>query len=105
MRESNAGAVPPPGDREGYYGPEGILFRRNLSIPVILTGGFLSRSAMDGALGRGEADLIGLSRALIREPDLPALMQSGKERADCDACSECLRFSRMKSVACTKDKD
>jgi 2,4-dienoyl-CoA reductase-like NADH-dependent reductase (Old Yellow Enzyme family) len=101
MRESPRNASPPE-DKEGHYGEAGAMFRKSLSIPVILTGGFRSRAAMEGAIERGEADLIGISRALIREPDLPVLMEGGKERSDCDACSECLRFSRMKSIVCTR---
>jgi len=101
MRESSRSDLTPE-DREVHYARAGALFRQRLFIPVILTGGFRSRRDMEDALERGEADLIGLSRALIREPDLPVLMKGGKERADCDGCSECLRFSRLKKTACPK---
>ena len=103
MRESRTGALPSP-DEEGYYREAGALFRSTLRVPVILTGGFRSRETIQGALERGEADLIGMSRALIREPDLPQKMLEGKELADCDACGECTRFSRMKRVECTKTR-
>lgn len=101
MRESEQEALPPE-DEEGFYGQAGALFRQRLSIPVILTGGFRSRESMLGALERGEADLIGLSRALIREPALPRLMQEGKQRADCDGCSMCSKYSRLKHILCPK---
>jgi 2,4-dienoyl-CoA reductase-like NADH-dependent reductase (Old Yellow Enzyme family) len=87
-------------EEEPYFVEAGGLFSSALSIPVILTGGFCSRAIMEDALKRGCADLIGLSRPLIREPDLPLLMQAGKERADCISCSRCKRWSKLPYVRC-----
>ncbi len=55
---------------------------------------------MEDVLKSGEADLIGMSRPLIREPALPRLMQEGKAGADCISCNKCIRFSRLRYVMC-----
>jgi 2,4-dienoyl-CoA reductase-like NADH-dependent reductase (Old Yellow Enzyme family) len=96
--------MPPEGvktpEGEPYFSDSGRLFKDKLTIPVILTGGFRSRETMEEALKRGDADLIGLSRPLIREPRLPALMLGEKEEADCISCSKCTRLSRLPYVRC-----
>lgn len=86
---------------EAYFRGAATLFKRTLSVPVVLTGGLRSRAVMEDVLESGAADLIGMSRPLIREPDLPRLMQEeGKARADCISCLKCMRFSRLSSVRC-----
>jgi 2,4-dienoyl-CoA reductase-like NADH-dependent reductase (Old Yellow Enzyme family) len=103
MRESKTETIRPdilrPAD-EAYFREAGKLFKRKLRIPVILTGGMRTRAVMEEALGRGEADLVGLARPLIREPGLPDLMREGKERADCVSCNKCTRFARLPHVKC-----
>ncbi len=98
-----------PGTRteedEAYYRDAGRLFRENLPIPVILTGGMRSRRVMEDVLRRGEADLIGMSRPLIREPDLPNLLRRGQERASCISCNKCTRFRRLPYVYCRQLED
>lgn len=90
------------GKSEGYYAATSAMLKSALNVPVILTGGFRKRAAMEDALRRGMADLIGISRAMIAEPDLPASMHEGLEEARCDHCNECRRFSRMRQVHCPR---
>ena len=95
----------PGGGKEGYYRATGRLFKQALTVPVILTGGFRTRTAMDDALFEGEADLIGLSRPLVCEPYLPRLFMDCADASACTSCNKCARFSRMDSVMCVeKDK-
>ena len=42
-----------------------------VSVPVILTGGITSPRLAEELLQRGKADLIGIGRALLAEPDWP----------------------------------
>ncbi|KAJ3336174.1 hypothetical protein HDU93_003489 [Gonapodya sp. JEL0774] len=42
------------------------------AMPLMITGGFRTRSAMGEALRQGEADLIGLGRPLCLHPDFPS---------------------------------
>jgi len=108
MRESETPIIRPDilrPSEEAYLREAGKLFKEVLSMPVILTGGMRSRSVMDDVLERGEADLIGMSRPLIREPDLPNLMKEGREKADCVSCNRCTRFARIPHVKCMQTGD
>ncbi len=46
--------------------------------PLMLTGGFKTRAQAEEAVGSGAVDLIGLARALVIEPSLPALWQADR---------------------------
>lgn len=89
---------------EAYFRDSARLFKRNLNIPVILVGGIRSRSIMEDILKKRDADLIALSRPLIREPDLPEKMKKGKERADCISCNGCMNFRKIDVVRCVQIK-
>lgn len=59
-------------------------------IPVILTGGCRAADELDSILLAGDADLIGISRPLIREPDLPnKWLRGGSPQAACISCNLC----------------
>lgn len=47
-------------------------------MPLMLTGGFRTRAAMESALASGAVDVIGMARPLALEPELPAALLSGK---------------------------
>lgn len=106
MRESNVETVK---QRAGqperpYFRDASRMFKQSLSIPVILTGGMRSREMMEDVLQSGDADMIGLSRPLLMEPDLPMRMQEGAADASmCDSCNKCARLSRREQVQCDKD--
>ncbi|MDP2167718.1 MAG: NADH:flavin oxidoreductase [Thermodesulfovibrionales bacterium] len=105
MRESAVKTIRPDilkPEEEAYFRDSGRLFKGRLRIPVILTGGMRSMAVMEDALKKGEADLIGLSRPLIREPELPELMKGGKEKADCISCNGCTAFAELDHVRCTQ---
>lgn len=87
-------------DQEAYFRQAGRLFRERLGIPVMLVGGMRSKSVMEDALQKGEADMISLSRPLIREPDLPNLFREGKTKADCISCNGCMDFRKLDVVKC-----
>lgn len=87
-------------EQEAYFRGIGRLFKAELMIPVILTGGMRSRAVMEDVLLSGEADLIGMSRPLIREPSLPRLLMDGGEKAGCLSCNRCMQHPGMPSVVC-----
>jgi 2,4-dienoyl-CoA reductase-like NADH-dependent reductase (Old Yellow Enzyme family) len=98
MRESSQ--LPP--DSDVHYRDEGARFKSALTVPIILTGGIRARAQMDDVLLNEQADLLGLGRPLLREPDLPAKLSSGKEQADCISCDGCKKYSRKKTVQCSE---
>lgn len=63
--------------REGYFLELAAEARKATSVPLVVTGGFRSESAMQDALARGACDFIGMARPLAVEPDLPKRLLSG----------------------------
>ena len=69
------------------------LFRRELSVPLILLGGIVDRASMDRAMAEG-FDFVAMGRALLAEPDLinriAAEGPGGSVRSICDHCNKCM---------------
>ncbi len=57
--------------REAYFLEYAKAMRAAARMPVMVTGGFRSRAAMDEALANGELDMIGLGRPMCVDTDLP----------------------------------
>lgn len=64
--------------REAYFLQFAEEAARVAKMPLMVTGGFRSRAAMDDALSSGAADLIGLARPMCVDPDICAKLLSGK---------------------------
>lgn len=64
-------------EREAYFVDFAKAMRKELTIPLMVTGGFRSRAAMEHALESGSADLIGLGRPLCYMPDGPNALLTG----------------------------
>jgi 2,4-dienoyl-CoA reductase-like NADH-dependent reductase (Old Yellow Enzyme family) len=57
----------------------------------MLVGGMKYPQTMENIVQEKKADFISLSRALVREPDLPAEMAAGrKSPVKCAYCNRCL---------------
>ncbi len=89
-------------EQEAYFRNAAGLFKKALGVPVILVGGLRSKALAEDILLKGDADLVSLSRPLIREPDLPNKLMEGKEKADCISCNGCMRFNKLDFVKCTQ---
>lgn len=89
-------------EQEAYFRDSSRLFKKELNVPIMLVGGIRSKDVAEDILKRGDADLISLSRPLIREPDLPNKFLAGKEKADCISCNGCMRFMKLDVVKCTQ---
>jgi 2,4-dienoyl-CoA reductase-like NADH-dependent reductase (Old Yellow Enzyme family) len=63
--------------REAYFLEFAERFSQELSVPVMLTGGFRTRQAMNDALDSGAVDVVGLARPITYEPDLPHRLLDG----------------------------
>lgn len=63
--------------REAYFVDFAKAMKDELSIPLMLTGGFRTRSAMEQAIKSGAADVIGLARPLCILPDAPKRLLGG----------------------------
>ncbi|WP_405720293.1 NADH:flavin oxidoreductase/NADH oxidase family protein [Streptomyces sp. NBC_00046] len=72
--------------REAYFLDYAERVRRSLTdsgaeLPLMVTGGFRTRSGMSEAIGGGAVDVIGLGRPLIMEPELPRRLLAGEAGA------------------------
>lgn len=52
--------------------------RQKTNIPLMVTGGFKTLAQAESAILEGKADLIGLARALVVDPELPSFWLSGQ---------------------------
>jgi 2,4-dienoyl-CoA reductase-like NADH-dependent reductase (Old Yellow Enzyme family) len=64
--------------REAYFLDYARDIKAALSIPVMVTGGFRSASAMNRALADGATDLIGMGRPFVIDPAFPSKLLTGE---------------------------
>jgi 2,4-dienoyl-CoA reductase-like NADH-dependent reductase (Old Yellow Enzyme family) len=69
-------------EREAYFVDFAKAMKAEIQMPLMVTGGFRSRLAMDHALNSGAADIIGIGRPLCGDPMAAAQLLLG--RADID---------------------
>ena len=80
MEESAAQNVAPSTlAREAYFVDFALAMRAAVSVPLMVTGGFRTRAAMEQALERGAADVIGLGRPMCLTIDAPRQLLAGAE--------------------------
>lgn len=88
-------------DDEGYFRPWAHAARPATRLPIILVGGFRSRSVMEDVLASGDADFISLCRPLICEPDLPERLRLGsQERSRCISADRCWAAKPGEGISC-----
>jgi 2,4-dienoyl-CoA reductase-like NADH-dependent reductase (Old Yellow Enzyme family) len=63
--------------REAYFLEFAQRFGQEVSVPLMLTGGFRTRQGMTDALDSGAVDVVGLARPITHEPDLPRRLLDG----------------------------
>jgi len=73
------------GKREAFFLEFADVVRPALKIPVFVTGGFRTASAMIRAIHNGSTDGIGLARPVCEEPHLPKHLISGEYHAKVDS--------------------
>lgn len=104
-KESNDYTIQP------LYQPRAILkdiaaaIKRNCGIPVVLTGSVNDPLLAEQLLAQGAADLIGMGRALLADPQLPLKAARGflTEVRPCIRCNQgCLgRVRKGRTIRCT----
>jgi 2,4-dienoyl-CoA reductase-like NADH-dependent reductase (Old Yellow Enzyme family)/thioredoxin reductase len=77
------------------------LKKAGIKIPVVAVGMIRNPQRAEEILENGGADLIGLGRALIADPDWPVKAQMGytKEIKRCIGCSECIKARHDEGTA------
>ncbi len=75
-----------------YYQQHAAELKKTVPLPLILTGGIRSLTKTEELLQNNVADMVSLSRPLIREPELIERWANGQvERAKCISCNACFR--------------
>jgi 2,4-dienoyl-CoA reductase-like NADH-dependent reductase (Old Yellow Enzyme family) len=68
--------------REAYFVDFALAMRDAVSVPLMVTGGFRTRAAMEQALDSGAADLIGIGRPLCVDTDAPEQLFAGADKLE-----------------------
>ncbi|WP_160112445.1 FAD-dependent oxidoreductase [Salicibibacter kimchii] len=103
----SAQAAVVPGDTfaRGTFNHVSGKMKEHLSVPVLAAGRNLDPSQAEKALTNEDCDLVGMTRAIIADPDMPQLAQKGEfsRIRPCIACTEgCIgRLYMGMPVLCT----
>ncbi len=95
-------------DGTHVYLAEGIrkaIREEGLETPVVIAGKIREPKHAEEIIEQGKADVIGLCRALLADPDWPVKAQAGREKeiVRCVACNWCLEAdSRYEQVKCSR---
>ncbi len=89
----------------GYLVPLATEIKRAVNVPVITVGRINDPKYAESILQEGNADLIGMGRPLLSDPDLPAKAQEERssEIVRCIACNGCMDnvFNKGIPIRCT----
>ncbi|MGC5699129.1 FAD-dependent oxidoreductase [Pseudomonas sp. NFXW11] len=80
--------VPPMAVEAAYLAREAGSFKAGLSIPLFVTGRINQPQEAEAIIARGQADVCGMTRALICDPQMPNKSDSGRVE-DVRACIAC----------------
>ena len=72
--------IPPAAVAEGFFRPLNAQLKRLTSLPVIAFGRLKRPEMAEAMLAAGQADLIGMARQLIADPEMPNKILQGRER-------------------------
>ena len=80
--------APPMAFAPGYVAPDAAAFKRALRVPVFVAGRINQPQEAEAILAAGQADMCGMTRALIADPEMPAKTARGAVD-DIRACIGC----------------
>ena len=96
--------VPPMAYRAAYLASDAARFRKELTVPVFLTGRINQPQEAETVIASGAADVCGMTRAMICDPDMPGKAQDGRtdDIRACIACNQaCIgHFHRGVPISC-----
>jgi 2,4-dienoyl-CoA reductase-like NADH-dependent reductase (Old Yellow Enzyme family) len=88
-------------ENEAYFLPFAKKAKQATLLPVILVGGFRSKSVMEKVLQNSDADFISMCRPLITEPNFPNMLRDGiKDKSRCLSSNNCWPEEIGVGIAC-----
>jgi 2,4-dienoyl-CoA reductase-like NADH-dependent reductase (Old Yellow Enzyme family) len=88
-------------EKEAYLRPYAEALRKAVDIPLILVGGMRSPRVIEKVLADGVADMVSVSRPLIREPGLVRRWKEGDlSKAICISCNQCSENTFVQAMRC-----
>ena len=98
----STGIVPPPPVEESAIAGYAAPFR--VGPPLIATSRIVDPAAADRLVADGVADAIGMTRALITDPDLPRKAAEGIPELRCIGCNTCIaHYHAGTPIACAQN--
>ena len=99
--------IPPAAVEQGYFRPLNRALKKASSLPVVAFGRIKDPDMAERMLELGEADLIGMARPLVADPDLPRKIQEGRsdEIRACIGCNDgCIyQVMQVKGIRCIQN--
>jgi 2,4-dienoyl-CoA reductase-like NADH-dependent reductase (Old Yellow Enzyme family) len=108
MSEAGKGSMWPglrTEDEEGYFMAGAARLKAALRVPTFGLGGLRTFKVMENVVRERRADLISLSRPLIRDPGLVRRFRLGEiQKSDCISCNKCLNPRGIECAELKKSK-
>jgi 2,4-dienoyl-CoA reductase-like NADH-dependent reductase (Old Yellow Enzyme family) len=99
--------IPPAAVEQGFYRPLNRALKQTSSLPVVAFGRIKQAELAERMLELGEADLIGMARGLIADPEIPLKLLEGRsdEIRACIACNDgCIhQVVQVKGIRCIQN--
>jgi len=106
MAEAGRGSVWPglrSRDEEGYFVENAARIKRAVGVPVFGLGGIRTLAVAERIVEESRADLISLSRPLIRDPFLVKRFRQGlASGSECTSCNKCFNPRGIRCAELTK---
>lgn len=99
--------APPMTKKNAYVAPHAARIKRALSIPVFVAGRINQPQDAEAVLAAGQADVCGMTRAMICDPEMPNKAAAGAtlDIRACIACNQaCIgHFHKAYSISCIQN--
>lgn len=92
-------------DEEGYFVENAARIKRAVRVPVFALGGIRTLAVAERIVREGRADLVSLSRPLIRDPFLVKHFREGlAAKSECISCNKCFNPRGIRCAELTKKR-
>jgi 2,4-dienoyl-CoA reductase-like NADH-dependent reductase (Old Yellow Enzyme family) len=99
--------APPMSSRNSYVAPHAAVVKQHVRIPVFVAGRINQPQDADAILASGQADVCGMTRAMICDPEMPDKARRGaaEDIRACIACNQaCIgHFHKGYAISCIQN--